>query len=243
MPELKQLINSRLPAVLALADHDNARIAALYRNLLLEVFSESIESFRKRLELLGFARLPMPPKSVDDARLQLLSLCSDIENVTEHLPLDLKLRLTMNFASFEEFDILSSILISNCLRERKPLKYNISISEFQAFIGRSIARIRKSRGLKQKELARGVGVALSSIVRYESNRQRLSLDILYAIAKFLQVSPVEFLPPETLGLQEALAEILAMRQMLPRFAEFLEKREIELRTKINSKNVSSGSSS
>jgi transcriptional regulator with XRE-family HTH domain len=65
-------------------------------------------------------------------------------------------------------------------------------------IGARIARVRKSRGLTQKQLADTIGIARSLVTDYETGRLRLNDDMIPRFAIALSVS-TDFL----LGLSES----------------------------------------
>lgn len=63
-------------------------------------------------------------------------------------------------------------------------------------IGQNIRRLRVGLGMKQDELATGVGCAQSSISRIERGEMGISNRLLSAIAAYLGVPPVLlWLPP------------------------------------------------
>jgi transcriptional regulator with XRE-family HTH domain len=65
--------------------------------------------------------------------------------------------------------------------------------ELYAAVGFRITRIRRSRGLRQDDLARAVGLGRTSIVNAETGRQRLPLDKLLAVAQALGVELVDLI--------------------------------------------------
>ena len=55
-------------------------------------------------------------------------------------------------------------------------------------IGRNIAYYRKGKGLTQKELATQMGIPANLISHYETNRLRVTADLLYKFAQSLDIS-------------------------------------------------------
>jgi transcriptional regulator with XRE-family HTH domain len=62
----------------------------------------------------------------------------------------------------------------------------------QQKIGERIARIRKSKGLKQEQLADELGITTSTISKIERGEIDASISRLSQIAKALKVTPQEF---------------------------------------------------
>jgi transcriptional regulator with XRE-family HTH domain len=60
-------------------------------------------------------------------------------------------------------------------------------------IGRNLQRIRKRRGLTQKDLAERIGLTREAVASYESGRARLTDIILINLAAALRVSADEIL--------------------------------------------------
>lgn len=56
-----------------------------------------------------------------------------------------------------------------------------------------IRAARKDRGVSQRELARALGVAQSTLSRIERGERRVSVDRLVAIARALGVRPADML--------------------------------------------------
>lgn len=52
----------------------------------------------------------------------------------------------------------------------------------------NLRRERKKRGLTQDELARGIGVARVTVTEWETNTRYPTVDRIYDIAKFLEIS-------------------------------------------------------
>jgi len=70
--------------------------------------------------------------------------------------------------------------------ERKPLYTDI---------GKRIRSEREALGFAQGELAGAVGLERTSITNIEAGRQRLTIQMLYAIAEALGVPAESLLPP------------------------------------------------
>lgn len=60
-------------------------------------------------------------------------------------------------------------------------------------LGKRIATIRKRRGITQAQLARIIGIGQTLISSYEVGRITLSAEMLFRLAKALNVSPNEIL--------------------------------------------------
>ena len=56
-----------------------------------------------------------------------------------------------------------------------------------------IRAVRKERGVSQRELARALGVAQSTLSRMERGERRVSVDRLIAIARALGVRPSDMM--------------------------------------------------
>ncbi|WP_168464765.1 helix-turn-helix domain-containing protein [Wolbachia endosymbiont of Ctenocephalides felis wCfeT] len=71
-------------------------------------------------------------------------------------------------------------------------------------IGRKIKELRLIRGFSQEELGRKVGITFQQIQKYESGKNSVSIERLYAIAAALSVDFVVLLPapPVTTELHE-----------------------------------------
>ncbi|MDJ0766647.1 MAG: helix-turn-helix transcriptional regulator [Myxococcota bacterium] len=60
-----------------------------------------------------------------------------------------------------------------------------------------LARLRKERGLSQKELAQAIGVHYTQLRRYEAGTSQPTLDVLRALATTLRISADVLLFDET----------------------------------------------
>lgn len=56
-----------------------------------------------------------------------------------------------------------------------------------------IRAVRKERGISQRDLARALGMAQSTLSRIERGERRVSVDRLIAIARALGVRPADML--------------------------------------------------
>lgn len=54
-------------------------------------------------------------------------------------------------------------------------------------IGEVIVNLRKQKGIKQKEIAEGLGISVPYLSRIENNEQKPSVDLIVKIANFLDV--------------------------------------------------------
>ena len=75
-------------------------------------------------------------------------------------------------------------------------------------IGQRIRKVRLEQGIKQKDLARRIGISQGALTNFELGRRRISLEWLLKIARALQVpvgyfvGAVEATPEESLGPKE-----------------------------------------
>lgn len=69
-----------------------------------------------------------------------------------------------------------------------------SDSDLSIFIGNKIKVLRETNGLTQDDLATNLGLTRQSISRYETGERKVSLDILYDLAKTFSVSMDSFFP-------------------------------------------------
>jgi len=60
--------------------------------------------------------------------------------------------------------------------------------------GARLAEVRKSRGMKQRELAQAIGVSTATIQSYERGRAVLNMRRLDQIADALECDPTELFP-------------------------------------------------
>ncbi|MGH9459759.1 MAG: helix-turn-helix domain-containing protein [Vicinamibacteria bacterium] len=70
-------------------------------------------------------------------------------------------------------------------REEKTLK-----------VGEKIRDVRKSKRIRQKVLARMVGISAGALTNFEKGRRRVSLDWLHKISEALDTPVAYFLPDE-----------------------------------------------
>lgn len=69
-------------------------------------------------------------------------------------------------------------------------------------IGETIKKLRKKRGLSQKELGEKLGVSASMISQYESNIRKPKRETLEKFARALEVNMLHLLPKEDVTLFE-----------------------------------------
>lgn len=84
-------------------------------------------------------------------------------------------------------------------------------------IGSKIRAARKKAGLKQKELAKKIGVTESRISQYENGSQRPRVDTIQKIAEGLNISPFDLLGPESFDLQAGPEKIAGLRKEVSEF--------------------------
>ena len=63
-------------------------------------------------------------------------------------------------------------------------------------VGEQIREVRKSKRIRQKVLARMVGISPGALTNFEKGRRRISLDWLHRIAEALDTPVAYFLPDE-----------------------------------------------
>lgn len=95
-----------------------------------------------------------------------------------------------------------------------------------AALGRTLRRLRKTRGFSQETLAFESGVSRSHISTIERGEQQTTLDTLFKLARALNTSAARILvmaerDPE--ALQEGITDALGLS------SEYLEESELELR--------------
>ncbi len=64
-------------------------------------------------------------------------------------------------------------------------------------VGETIREVRKSKRIRQKVLARMVGISPGALTNFEKGRRRISLDWLHKIAEALDTPVAYFLPDES----------------------------------------------
>jgi len=69
-------------------------------------------------------------------------------------------------------------------------------AEPELHVGERIRDVRKSKRIRQKVLARMVGISPGALTNFEKGRRRISLDWLHKIAEALDTPVAYFLPDE-----------------------------------------------
>lgn len=72
------------------------------------------------------------------------------------------------------------------------IQTGISAADIDAHIGHRIRTRRKALGKTQAELAQALGLSCQQIQKYERGENRMSASVLYAAARFLEVTPCWF---------------------------------------------------
>ena len=70
-------------------------------------------------------------------------------------------------------------------------------SSREMHVGETIREVRKSKRIRQKVLARMVGISPGALTNFEKGRRRISLDWLHKIAEALDTPVAYFLPDES----------------------------------------------
>lgn len=77
-------------------------------------------------------------------------------------------------------------------------------------VGANIRKYRRMRGLTQAELGRRIGVKNNTISQYESGRNSPEQNMIYSIAKELEVSVSDLFPETTTNPNESFVKGLAL---------------------------------
>lgn len=75
-------------------------------------------------------------------------------------------------------------------------------------IGQRIRRFRKARGFSQEELAEKVDISVTHMSHIETGNTKLSLPVLVALSKALEVRTDELLSDNNLGVRNAAIETI-----------------------------------
>ena len=68
-----------------------------------------------------------------------------------------------------------------------------SVERHRRLVGRNIRKIRKARGITQRELGNALGVSNQQVSRIESGQRNISVDALFVISRCLGCETAEFL--------------------------------------------------
>jgi transcriptional regulator with XRE-family HTH domain len=90
-----------------------------------------------------------------------------------------------------------------------------------------IKEVLEEKGIKQTWLAEQLGKSYNMVNGYVQNRQQPRLEILYEIAKILEVNVKDLLEPLELSWKERRTKELAlMEDLVPQLKKLAEGREI-----------------
>lgn len=90
-----------------------------------------------------------------------------------------------------------------------------------------IKEVLEEKGIKQTWLAEKLGKSYNMVNGYVQNRQQPRLEILYEIAKILEVNVKDLLEPLELSWKERRTKELAlMEDLVPQLKKLAEGREI-----------------
>lgn len=64
-----------------------------------------------------------------------------------------------------------------------------------AEFGRRVAARRKAKGWTQDDLARRIDMSRASVANMETGRQRAPIHVVYRLAKVLDCTPIDLVPP------------------------------------------------
>jgi DNA-binding XRE family transcriptional regulator len=83
-------------------------------------------------------------------------------------------------------------MIKGMLRIKQVLN-KTEIKSTSESIGQRIKRLRMSKGLKQSEIAKRIGMSQDTISRYELDKYHATIELIYKIAEALKVDVNELL--------------------------------------------------
>lgn len=89
----------------------------------------------------------------------------------------------------------------------EPLVETMGAEPIYRFVGNRLRALRRSKGLRQAEVAKVIGISGQQYQKYEDARSRCSLENLLKLADFLEVPFQSLLPPD---LRTAPRRALAM---------------------------------
>jgi transcriptional regulator with XRE-family HTH domain len=97
-----------------------------------------------------------------------------------------------------QVDVGSAKSVSMPFTNRRRVKEaNEELKAAQEFkVGERIREVRKAKRIRQKVLARMVGISPGALTNFEKGRRRISLDWLHRIAEALDTPVAYFLPDE-----------------------------------------------
>ena len=77
-----------------------------------------------------------------------------------------------------------------------PLRAPQGVDPVYRFVGNRLRSLRRSKGLRQAEVAKVIGISGQQYQKYEDARSRCSLENLLRLADFLEVPFQSLLPPD-----------------------------------------------
>jgi len=92
-------------------------------------------------------------------------------------------------------------------RTEDPLAESLGADPVYRFVGNRLRALRRSKGLRQAEVAKVIGISGQQYQKYEDARSRCSLENLLKLADFLEIPFQSLLPPD---LRTAPRRALAM---------------------------------
>ena len=84
-------------------------------------------------------------------------------------------------------------------RGARPIEggeHSVNLDQDVIAVGERIRQVRKAKRIRQKVLARMVGISPGALTNFEKGRRRISLDWLHRIAEALDTPVAYFLPDE-----------------------------------------------
>jgi transcriptional regulator with XRE-family HTH domain len=97
-------------------------------------------------------------------------------------------------------------------------------AEIDVYVGAALREARLSRGHRQDDLARMLGVDRSTIARYESGERAMSVNTLVQVARLLNRPLLTFLPDAlpNEGLRTILQVLERRPDFIPRILDLIE---------------------
>ena len=107
----------------------------------------------------------------------------------------------------------------------KRVKSNVSLKTGKETIGQRLARLRKEKGLSQRELAKKIGLTQSIISAYELDTRTLSAKMIAQFAVFYGVSTDEIIGLKSNGKEKIQLNLRLMKRIhkIERLSEYKQK--------------------
>ena len=86
------------------------------------------------------------------------------------------------------------------------------------YIGKQVRYLREIKGVTQQTLANAIGVSFQQIQKYETGKNRVSVGVLWDIAKFIEIPITEFFPSSNENMPYVNPEIRIASKLLNRLS-------------------------